>query len=78
MNMHKIKIISAAALFLLLIIIAFQNAEPVETKLLFLTLVMPRVVLLGATLLLGAISGMLLALAVFDKSGADKDDEDAD
>ena len=58
----KVKVAIAAALAILIGIVIFQNTEPVETRLLFMTITMPRAGLLGLTLLVGIISGILLTL----------------
>ncbi|MEM7517273.1 MAG: LapA family protein [Planctomycetota bacterium] len=49
-----------AILFVLALIVAFQNTETVETRFFFATLKMPRAVLLFATLLLGFLIGVLV------------------
>lgn len=58
--MNKTKLVAIAILSLLILIIVFQNIEPVDTKILFLTLSMPRAILLAFTWMIGAICGMLL------------------
>lgn len=62
--MKKFKLYTALTLILLLLIVILQNASPVETKLLFVTITLPRAALLGFTLLIGIASGMLLALSL--------------
>ena len=62
--MGKFKLYTAITLILLLLIIVLQNTSPVETKLLFITITMPRAALLGITMLIGIASGMLLALSL--------------
>lgn len=57
--MKRAKIIGAAIIALLAIIIFMQNTESVTTKLLFVTVTMPRAVLLVVTLLAGFILGVL-------------------
>ena len=42
----------------------FQNTQPVETKLLFVTLTMPRAALLSLTMLIGIAVGILVALGL--------------
>ncbi len=59
--MEKYKKIVIALLVVLSIIVMLQNTEPVDTKLLFFTITMPRTVLLMVTLLLGVSVGLLLA-----------------
>ncbi len=58
--MKATKSITAAILLVLVIIIVFQNTEVVETRLLFATLSMPRALLLGLTLLIGVVIGLIL------------------
>lgn len=60
--MNKIKLIVAAVIALLGIIIIVQNQEPMETKILFLTVTMPRFILLLITAMLGFAVGVLAAL----------------
>ncbi|HAV61817.1 MAG TPA: DUF1049 domain-containing protein [Verrucomicrobiales bacterium] len=59
--MNKLKLISAAVIALLGIIIIVQNQAPVETKILFLTVTMPRFILLLITAMLGFAVGLLTA-----------------
>ncbi len=70
--MVKFKISAAAALILLVLIVVFQNREPVETKFLFASVVMPRAALLGLTMLIGMAVGMLLSLSISKKSPGKK------
>ncbi len=58
--MKRIKLVSAAALLVLLIVVLAQNTETVETRLLFATLIMPRALLLLLTLSSGVAIGLLL------------------
>ena len=55
----KLKIIGAAILALLVLVIVLQNTEAVETKLLFVTVTMPRAALLFGTLIVGFGLGVL-------------------
>lgn len=57
--MKRAKIIGAAVIAVLAIVIFMQNTESVSTKLLFVTITMPRAVLLLVTLLAGFILGVL-------------------
>jgi putative membrane protein len=59
--MNRFKIISIAILALLGVIIILQNTEPVETKLLFLSITMPRAILLMGTTLIGFALGILVS-----------------
>ena len=56
---HKIRMIAIAAVCLLILIIIFQNTQTVETRLLFMTLSMPRALLLIITFVAGFASGTL-------------------
>ena len=57
----KIKIIIATLLGILILIVVLQNTEAVETKLLFMSVTMPRAALLFGTLLVGFALGVLMA-----------------
>jgi putative membrane protein len=59
--MNRFKMISIAILTVLGVIIILQNTEPVETKLLFLSIVMPRAILLMGTTLIGFALGILVS-----------------
>ena len=59
--MSRAKIIAIAAVTVLVIIIVLQNTQAVETKLLFVTVSMPRAVLLFVTLLAGFALGLVAA-----------------
>ena len=65
--MSKIKLISLLVLTIVAIVLVLQNTQAVETKLLFVTVTMPRAALLGLTLLLGFACGILVALGVGKK-----------
>lgn len=60
--MKNAKPILIAVAALLGIIIILQNTESVQTNILFMTIIMPRAVLLFVTLLLGVIIGVLSTL----------------
>ncbi len=60
--MNRFKMISFAILTLLGIIIILQNTEQVETRLLFLSITMPRAILLMGTTLIGFALGILVSL----------------
>lgn len=65
--MTKLKISAAVVLAILAIVIIIQNIEPVETKLLFVTIVMPRAALLAIAMLIGMATGILLSLGFSGK-----------
>ena len=59
--MNRFKMISIAVLTILGVIIILQNTEPVETRLLFLSITMPRAILLMGTTLIGFALGILVS-----------------
>lgn len=65
--MTKFKLIVLLVLSVLAIVLILQNTQAVETRLLFVTVTMPRAALLGLTLLLGFTCGILVAIAVGKK-----------
>tara|TARA_R110002167_G_scaffold232598_1_gene437804 strand:- start:74 stop:307 length:234 start_codon:yes stop_codon:yes gene_type:complete len=58
--MKKFKLYLALAATALLAIVIFQNTAVVETKVLFMTIAMPRAALLAVTLLVGIFVGLTL------------------
>jgi len=58
-TMQKVKIIVAAIVALLIVIVVLQNTEVVETQILFTTISMPRAALLFGTLVIGYALGIL-------------------
>jgi uncharacterized integral membrane protein len=59
--MERFRHIATAILALLGVIIILQNTAPVETKILFLTITMPRAILLMGTTLIGFALGVLVS-----------------
>ena len=59
--MERFKLGSIAVLIVLGIIIILQNTQPVETRILFMTITMPRAILLLVTTLLGFALGVLVS-----------------
>ncbi|MDZ7617151.1 MAG: hypothetical protein U1E05_09115 [Patescibacteria group bacterium] len=59
--MKKLKIVAIAVLALFVVIVVLQNTQPVETKMLFLTVTMPNAALLFGTLVIGFAVGVLTA-----------------
>ncbi len=57
--MNKPKAILIGAVALLVLIVVLQNTESVDTRLLFVTVSMPRAALLFSTLLIGYGLGLL-------------------
>ena len=62
--MVRVKLIAGLVLVAVILVVVFQNKQPVETKLLFLTLTMPRAALLGLTMLIGIAVGILVTLGL--------------
>lgn|GEM_PF-729311 len=60
-TINKLKLVGAAAIVLIIVIVVLQNTQPVETKLLFLTVTMPNAALLFGTLIIGFAIGVLTA-----------------
>jgi uncharacterized integral membrane protein len=65
--MQKFKWTSIALATGLLTIILLQNTQPVETRVLFMSFIMPRAALLFITALLGFLCGVGLTLMVIRK-----------
>jgi len=59
--MERFKLVSIAVLIVLGIIIILQNTQPVETRILFMTITMPRAILLLVTTLIGFALGVLVS-----------------
>ena len=59
--MSKIKIIIIAILAVLTLIVVLQNTQSVETKILFITIEMPRAALLFVTAVVGFVLGIFVA-----------------
>lgn len=57
--MKSAKNLVVAILLILTVIVVLQNTEAVETKLLFMTLSMPRALLLIITLIAGVVIGLV-------------------
>jgi uncharacterized integral membrane protein len=69
--MHKFKLIVAGILAILILIVVLQNTASVETKILMITLTMPRAVLLIVTLLIGFLIGVLSSSRLKKKRAGD-------
>ena len=67
MSIKKLRLSAAVVLAILAIVLIMQNLEPVETKLLFVTMVMPRAALLAVTMLIGIATGILISLGFSGK-----------
>ena len=59
--MNKVKVVAIAVIGLVAVIVALQNTQTVETKLLFLTVTLPNAALLFGTLIIGFAIGVLTA-----------------
>jgi uncharacterized integral membrane protein len=70
--MKNIKIILISVVLSLAVVVALQNTQQVETKFLFTSITMPRVLLLLATLTLGFIIGIITAGLLRRKSDKSK------
>ena len=66
--MAKWKIVTIAVIALLTLIVVLQNTAIVETRILFLTISMPRAALLFGTLLIGFLLGVLTAGRLVSKA----------
>jgi len=62
--MAKFKLIFALVLLALVILVVFQNLQPVETRLLFWTINMPAAAFAATAMLVGIAIGVLAALAL--------------
>jgi uncharacterized integral membrane protein len=57
--MKKVKLVLVILISIFSLIIFLQNTEPVDTKILFYTITMPRIVLLVLMTLLGFVGGVV-------------------
>ena len=62
--MKHAKLISVVVLLLLVVIVVLQNTESVQTKILFITITMPRAILLIATAAVGFLAGLIAAIRI--------------
>ncbi|MFC1569855.1 LapA family protein [bacterium] len=74
--MSRVKMIVLGLLVLLVFIVILQNTKAVETKILFFTIVMPRVLLLLFTGAVGFGLGVLYALKRVKRQEACPDQEE--
>lgn len=65
--MSRIKLMAILVLAVLAVIVVLQNTQEIETRLLFVTVTMPRAVLLLVTTVIGFVLGVLVSLAVVKK-----------
>ena len=67
--MKNLKTIVIIAVLLLVLIVLLQNTKSVETRLLFVTITMPRAFLLFMTFVFGFVAGAVSTLTFFKKAG---------
>ena len=70
--MQHAKLVVSLILSLLILIVVLQNTEPVVTKILFISITMPRAVLLFGTTMLGFALGVLVSFMMMKRN---QDDE---
>jgi uncharacterized integral membrane protein len=70
--MKKVKIILIILIFSLAVVVSFQNKQEVETKFLFTSVTMPRMLLLLVTFTLGFFVGLTTASVLRRKSSKAK------
>lgn len=76
--MRKAKIIIISVVTVLALIMFLQNTQAVETKVLFTTITMPRVLLLMLTFMTGFVVGLITAGHILRRPArADKSSEKA-
>jgi uncharacterized integral membrane protein len=66
--MRNLKLIAASVLAIVVAILVVQNREPVETHLLFATIVMPHAILLFIACAAGFALGVLLTMSLKTQS----------
>jgi len=71
--MKNIKLFLIILFLSLAVVVSLQNKQEVETKILFTTITMPRVLLLLSTLTLGFFVGLITASLIRRKSGKSKE-----
>ena len=71
--MSRWKLAAVAIVAILAIIVVVQNTQAVETKLLFVTVTMPRAILLFVTLAIGFVIGALAAEKITRRRRAEAD-----
>ena len=62
------KILTIVTLAIVILIVVLQNTEAVETKVLFMSITMPRAALLSGTLIAGFVIGLLCATRIRTRS----------
>ena len=74
--MKKTKTIVIIVLTLLVLIAILQNTQAVETKLLLLTIIMPKALLIIITLLVGFVLGVVVTSLLREKPVSHRDSTD--
>ena len=69
--MHRLKMYLAVALFASCMIVVLQNTEQVSTRILFITITMPRAVLLFGTTCIGFTLGILFSFFMRKRKNED-------
>jgi len=59
--MRRAKLITAVVIAVLVVVLLLQNTQAVETRLIFMSVTMPRAMLLLVTFLLGFVSGAVVS-----------------
>ncbi len=59
--MRRAKLITAIVIAVLVVVLLLQNTEAVETRLIFMSVTMPRAMLLLVTFLLGFVAGAVVS-----------------
>lgn len=65
--MKKFRPIAVVVLAVLVLVVVLQNTESVRTKLLFVTVEMPRALLLLVTMLVGVVVGLVAGMRLSGK-----------
>ena len=65
--MKRFKVLGIGVMALLIVTIALQNTESVDTNILFYTITLPRALLLAATAAIGFIIGVLSSFRIRSK-----------
>jgi len=60
--MKRIKLIAIIILTVSCLIVILQNTVPVETRLLFMTVIMPQAILLCIVMIIGFLIGVIVAV----------------
>lgn len=65
--MTKWNLIAGIVLTILILIVVLQNMQPVETRILFVTVTLPRATLAAVTMLAGILLGFLIRLSIIQR-----------